>query len=102
MRFAMMMRPVHTLREWFELDPRPMSRYRFAKEIGVTPSYVTRLCKEVPPWPSRELARKIGEVTEGWVTPNDLAGYGERRSGEKEQRYELRPRRYGQAFDLEI
>ena len=67
--------PPHTLKAWFELNPRPMSRYRFAREIGVTASYFTRLCKPRPPWPSRELAKRIGEVTEGWVTPNDLAGY---------------------------
>jgi DNA-binding transcriptional regulator YdaS (Cro superfamily) len=71
----MKQRKVRQLGDWFELDPRPMSKYRFAKEVGVTPSYVTRLCKRVnPPWPGRELARKIGEVTGGWITPNDLAG----------------------------
>lgn len=68
-------RRVRTLEEWFSLDPRPMSKYRFAKELGITPSYVTRLCKtHNPPWPGRPLARKIGEVTRGFVTANDLCG----------------------------
>jgi len=66
-------RKVGTLEDWFSLDPRPMSKYRFAKELGITPSYVTRLCKGTP-WPGRELARKIGEVTKGYVTANDLCG----------------------------
>ena len=82
-----------------------MSRYRFAKEVGVTPSYVTRLCKDDPPWPSRELARKIGVVTSGYVTPNDLAGYGN--GHDQAPSYHLyetrrgRPRR-GQAFDFDL
>lgn len=69
-------RKVRTLEEWFSLDPRPMSKYRFAKELGITPSYVTRLCKPNGPWPGRQLAKKIGEVTRGFVTANDLCGFG--------------------------
>lgn len=65
----------NVLRAWFAQKPRPMSKRRFATLIGVTPSYVSQLTSDDPPWPGRELSQRIGIVTEGAVTPNDLAGY---------------------------
>lgn len=55
--------------------PRPMSVAEFADRVGVTPSYVSQLTSDDPPWPSRDVARKIALVTSGVVTPNDLAGF---------------------------
>ena len=72
------MRPVNKLRDWLTQDPPPMTKAAFAAEIGVTPSYVSLLIKDAPPWPGREVSRRIGIVTKGAVTPNDLAGYPER------------------------
>lgn len=98
---------MRTLKEWFETHPRPMSRYRFARKAGVTPSYVSRLCKANPPWPGRDLARRIGQITGGWVTPNDLAGYANGESvSEPPLVFKRRKRkaytRRGQAFDFDL
>lgn len=65
------------LAEWLNADPKPMSKTAFASLIGVTPGYVSQLCSDSPPWPGREVARRIAEVTDGAVTPNQLAGYQE-------------------------
>jgi len=65
------------LAAWLNAEPKPMSRTAFADRIGVTPGYVSQLCGDNPPWPGREIAKRIGEVTGGDVTPNDLAGYVE-------------------------
>lgn len=65
------------LAQWLSSDPKPMTKVAFADEIGVTPGYVSQLCSDAPPWPGRDIARKIAEVTNGAVTPNDLAGYDE-------------------------
>lgn len=65
------------LAEWLNADPKPMTKSAFAEMIGVTPGYVTQLCSDTPPWPGREIARKIADVSAGAVTPNDLAGYAE-------------------------
>lgn len=65
------------LAEWLNADPKPMTKSAFAEMIGVTPGYVTQLCSDAPPWPGREIARKIADVSAGAVTPNDLAGYAE-------------------------
>jgi DNA-binding transcriptional regulator YdaS (Cro superfamily) len=67
-----------TLRKWFSQRPSPMTKLAFAKAIGVSPSYVSQLTSDDPPWPGRDLARRIGVVTKGQVTPNDLAGYSPR------------------------
>lgn len=56
-------------------DTHPVTKLAFSREIGVTPSYVSQLTSDDPPWPGRELSRRIAEVTNGFVTPNDLAGY---------------------------
>lgn len=69
---------VNKLRDWLEADPPPMTKTAFAELIGVTPSYVSLLIKDNPPWPGREVSRRIGIVTKGVVTPNILAGYSER------------------------
>lgn len=63
------------LRDWLERRPRPMSKQRFAELIGVTAAYVSMLVADDAPWPGRDIALRIGVVTEGEVTPNDLAGY---------------------------
>lgn len=68
------MRPRNALEEYFATHPA-MSKRRFSRIIGVTPSYVSQLTSPDPPWPGREIARRIGEATGGVVTPNDLAGY---------------------------
>lgn len=65
----------NALRDWLWQRPRPMSTSRLAELIGVTPSYVSQLTSDEPPWPGREIALRIGIVTEGAVTPNELAGY---------------------------
>lgn len=70
-----MSRRKNRLRQWFALRPRPMTKLEFARQLGVTSSYVSQLTKDSPPWPSRELQRQIGIITNGFVTPNDLAGY---------------------------
>lgn len=63
------------LREWLQRKPRPMTKQRFADLIGCTAAYVSMLLADNAPWPGREIARRIAIVTEGEVTPNDLAGY---------------------------
>jgi transcriptional regulator with XRE-family HTH domain len=68
-------RKYNRLRSWLMKKPRPMTVAEFAELVGVTPSYVSQLTSDDPPWPSREVARKIALVTNGVVTPNDLAGY---------------------------
>ena len=65
------------LADWLHADPKPMTKAAFADAIGVTAGYVSQLCGDTPPWPGRDLAKRIAEVTEGAVTPNDLAGYFE-------------------------
>jgi hypothetical protein len=66
------------LRQWFAKKPQPMTLKAFAEAIGVTPSYVSQLTSDNPPWPRRHVARAIGIVTRGYVTPNMLAGYSKR------------------------
>ena len=51
-----------------------MTVRQFAVAIGVTPSYVSQLTRDNPPWPKREIAAAIARATQGFVTPNDLAG----------------------------
>jgi transcriptional regulator with XRE-family HTH domain len=68
-------RKYNRLRSWLMKKPRPMSVAEFAELVGVTPSYVSQLTSDDPPWPSRDVARRIALVTKGAVTPNDLAGY---------------------------
>lgn len=63
------------LAQWLNADPKPMAKTDFAERIGVSPGYVSQLCSDSPPWPGRTIAKRIGEVTDGAVTPNDLAGY---------------------------
>ena len=65
------------LAAWLNADPKPMTKSAFAEQIGVTPGYVSQLCGEDPPWPGREVARRIADVTNGVVTPNELAGFVE-------------------------
>jgi len=62
------------LRLWLERNPSLTLR-RFASAVGCTPSYISQLARETgAPWPSRPIAVRIAQVTQGEVTPNDLAG----------------------------
>lgn len=63
------------LRKWFSKKPQPMNLKEFAEKLGVTPSYVSQLCSDSPPWPKRHITVKIGILTRGAVTPNVLAGF---------------------------
>lgn len=65
----------NALRDWLQQEPRPMTKARFADLLGVTAPYVSMLLADNAPWPNREVARRIAIITEGVVTPNDLAGY---------------------------
>ena len=55
------------LREWFAQFPRPMFRRDFAQLAGISHSYLSQLCSDNPPWPSREVMAKIEEITKGKV-----------------------------------
>lgn len=71
--------PPSALRAWFEQRPQPMTKAAFAAAVGCSASFVSQLCADNAPWPRRDIARRIGEVTKGEVTPNDLAGYRRRK-----------------------
>ena len=58
------------------LKAKNIRRRAFAKDIGVCASRVTQLCAG-DGWPSRDLAERIAEVTDGAVTPNDFVGLSE-------------------------
>ena len=51
-----------------------LTRFAFAKTLGVSPATVTALCNGEAPWMSRETAARIAEITGGAVTPNDFIG----------------------------
>jgi transcriptional regulator with XRE-family HTH domain len=65
------LKPNH-LREWLE-DNR-VKKIDFAKEIGCTPSYLSMLLADDPPWPSRRLVHAIADATDFRVTANELSG----------------------------
>lgn len=77
-----MTRRKNKLRQWFNQKPRPMTKTRFAEQVGCTPSYVSQLMRDTPPWPGRDIARRIAIATDGFVTPNDLAGLPEAAPGD--------------------
>jgi len=54
------------------LSERQIKRIDFAKQIGVSPGWVTCLCDGTG-WPSREVIRAIHDATQGEVTANDFA-----------------------------
>lgn len=58
------------LRDW--LHANRVKKIDFAAKIGVSPSRVSQLCEHELPWPSRELALRIAEATDGAVTINDF------------------------------
>ena len=64
----------NALRRWFEKFPRPMFRKDFAQLAGISHSYLSQLCSDRPPWPSRDVAAKIAEITGGEVTIADFVG----------------------------
>lgn len=63
------------LRDWLESPGCPLTKSQFAALVGVSPAYVSQLIADIAPWPGRAIARQIALITEGDVTPNDLAGY---------------------------
>jgi DNA-binding transcriptional regulator YdaS (Cro superfamily) len=69
-----MTRRRNKLAAYFEAHPE-VTKLDFSRLIGVTPSYVSQLTSDNPPWPGRSLSLKIAKATGGAVTPNDLAGY---------------------------
>jgi hypothetical protein len=68
-------RQPNALRAWLQQKPAPMTKSRFAELVGISSGYVSMLLADNAPWPGRDVARRIAIVTEGVVTPNDLAGY---------------------------
>jgi len=55
--------------EW--LKATNTRRNAFAREIGVSPSYVTQLCAGTI-WPGRDVIARIRDATGGEVTANDF------------------------------
>lgn len=53
------------------LHEHGIKRTDFAKEIGVSQSYVTQLCQGII-WPGRGIAERIVIATNGAVTANDF------------------------------
>jgi 3,4-dihydroxy 2-butanone 4-phosphate synthase/GTP cyclohydrolase II len=53
------------------LEAKGIKRIDFAREIGVTPGWITSLC-DGSGWPSRDVAEKIAAATAGDVTPDDF------------------------------
>jgi len=53
------------------LSEQGIRRKRFAERIGVTPPYITALCKGEA-WPSRDVMRRIVAETGGAVGPQDF------------------------------
>lgn len=72
------------LRKWFQRKSKPMSLKAFSVQLGVTPGYISQLCSDSPPWPKRHIARQIGVITRGAVTPNMLAGFSKKLIAEHE------------------
>jgi hypothetical protein len=66
------------LRKWFARKPQPMTLKEFAEKIGMTPSYISQLCSDDPPWPKRHVQIRIAITTGGAVTPNLMAGYSKK------------------------
>lgn len=62
----------NALRAWFSQFPRPMFRRDFAKLAGISHSYLSQLCSDNPPWPSREVMARIEEITQRKVTARDF------------------------------
>jgi 3,4-dihydroxy 2-butanone 4-phosphate synthase / GTP cyclohydrolase II len=62
------------LTDWLEREKmaRGLTREEFARRIGRHPSLITQICDGA--WVTRETALAIARVTDGEVTPNDLAG----------------------------
>lgn len=61
------------LSEW--LTENRVSRAEFARQVGVSGAAITQWC-DGSIYPSREMAERIVEVTNGSVTPNDFLGDG--------------------------
>jgi transcriptional regulator with XRE-family HTH domain len=58
------------LRAWLRRKPKPMTQREFCERVGISQSFLTALLSDTPPWPSRNVMRKITEATEGAVTPD--------------------------------
>lgn len=70
-----MSRRRNKLRDWFARQKPAVTKAQFAAEIGVTTSYVYQLMKDDPPWPKKEIVLRIAIFTDGYVSPNDMAGW---------------------------
>lgn len=58
------------------LKVRNIRRNAFAELVGLSAGRVTQLCAD-DAWPTRKVAERIAEVTDGAVTPNDFVGLSE-------------------------
>lgn len=55
------------------LKDKKITQRAFAAEIGMSEPYVSQICADPPAfWPSREVFVRIGEATEGAISPNDF------------------------------
>lgn len=59
------------LRDYLSQAGAP-SKSEFARRIGMSHSYVSQLCGDAAPWPSRATMQRIVEETNGAVTANDF------------------------------
>jgi transcriptional regulator with XRE-family HTH domain len=57
------------LADW--IQQQGMLRTEFARQLGVSGGHVSDLCNHRN-WPTREVFRRIWELTDGAVTPNDF------------------------------
>jgi hypothetical protein len=62
-----------TLDEW--ITQSGLSRIDVARKLRISPGHVTDLCNGRF-WPSRAIAEKIWQLTDGAVTPNDFLKSG--------------------------
>ena len=64
----------NALRVWFSSSRTsgPKTRKELAGLLGISASYLSQLCSDSPPWPSRAVGQKLEDVTEGKVTVADF------------------------------
>jgi DNA-binding transcriptional regulator YdaS (Cro superfamily) len=63
----------NALRRFFadNVDPT-MNRLKFARKLGISHSYLSQLCSDRPPWPTRRVMQGITLLTKGAVRSEDL------------------------------
>jgi hypothetical protein len=64
-------KPRNRLRDWLAKDGRP-SRSEFARWIGCSHGYISQLCDDATPWPSRWIMQRLEKATGGEVTASDF------------------------------